>query len=210
MWLNRNIFFTFVALILFFSSQVASERCKTTTKTRHFTKTIYPNCPKSTTTTKTTTVLIKSTTTKATTTTTISTSTYTTYVQTSPPLPIAERGEWRYKEIICIPDKKCDTLRKHGKCIKIFYCTPTIIFKCPLVRTKTLTSTVRTTSLSVNVLTETVSSSTTITTTSFCLLPCVTFSGICSGGSYDYPCQCCKDLSCQVDLDRFRCLPTPT
>ncbi|RHZ81570.1 hypothetical protein Glove_117g114 [Diversispora epigaea] len=201
MWLNRNIIFvtaTFVVLILFFSSQVASERCETIIKTRHFTKTVSPNCPKSTTTTTTSTCLVKSTITTTTTTTTTSflSTAYVQYV----------RLEKRSQKIICIPDKKCVTLRKHGKCTKIFYCTPTIILKCPAVRTKTLTSIVRSTSLSVKSVTET--STLAAITTVLCPSDCIPYNDPCAAGETS-PCQCCAGLICKADfIRRYNfCLP---
>jgi len=202
--LNRNIIFvtvTFVVLILFFSSQVDSKRCQTIIKTRHFTKTIYPNCPpKCTTTTTTYTNFIKSTT--ITTTTTTSTTTSTSYIQAQP-TTLKKRNQ----KIICIPDKNCVTLRKHGKCTKIFYCTPTIILRCPKVHTKTITSAVRSTSLSVSVLTETINES--VLEVILCPSTCKTLSEICNvNGPNATPCQCCDGLSCKPNETYNQCLPT--
>src|SRR4051812_44334141 len=110
-WLSRNFLFVTVTLIvsiLLFSSQVTAKECKIITKTRDYTKTIYPsNCPEHCTTitlsSPTTTITTTTTSTTTSTTTTITTTTTTTTTTTpSPPLPPVRK---RFNTVACILDK---------------------------------------------------------------------------------------------------------
>ncbi|RHZ88662.1 hypothetical protein Glove_21g327 [Diversispora epigaea] len=174
-WLNRNFLVATVTLIvsiLLFSSQVTAKKCRTITKTRNYTKKIYPtNCPK-----PFTTITIKKPTTATTTTTatitttalttTISTSTFTTTFTAF----VIEKRNNHYNNVICIPDKKARYIYyNHKKCEKIVFCTPTIYLPCPKVCTIKTTITPTSTSIAIFnttiTTTSTFSSKTTTTTT---------------------------------------------
>ncbi|RHZ82431.1 hypothetical protein Glove_109g317 [Diversispora epigaea] len=193
MMLNRTFFFktaSLVALILLFIFSVTAKKTKTITRTRNYTKTVYPtNCPaRETTKTSTTTYF---TTTTSTFTSITSTTTFTTTTATF------FQGKKRSNKVICNIDKNgCYFLNKYTK---IVFCKPTVFLPCPKSCTKTAT-TIKT---STSIITLTATTESTAVFTSSVTEKCLFLNVLCSDSLY----KCCNGLVCVSS----RCqTPTPT
>ncbi|RHZ89666.1 hypothetical protein Glove_13g83 [Diversispora epigaea] len=166
--LNRTFFFktaTLVALVLLLIFSVTAKKTKTITRTRNYTKTVYPtNCPaRETTKTSTTTYFTTAT---STLTSITSTTTYTTTTFTKFPTFEAEK---RYNKVICNIDKNgCYFLNKYTK---IVFCKPTVFLPCPKACTKTATTIETSTSIITSTATTKTTAVLTSTITETCLPP---------------------------------------
>ncbi|CAG8789674.1 6213_t:CDS:1, partial [Dentiscutata erythropus] len=147
-------------------------------------KTIYPDYPKPFTTITTSTCIAQFKT-IITATTTVTVFTSTTYMKKTAQ-EILTLKKRKVRKVIYIPNKKYITFCKHEKCIRVFYCTLTVILECPPVRTKIYTVFTWATSL----FTTTTITTTTISTifTSFCSSACVQTSETCSEGPFNFLC----------------------
>ncbi|RHZ82359.1 hypothetical protein Glove_109g411 [Diversispora epigaea] len=164
---------TLVALVLLFLFSVNAKETKTITRTRNYTKTVYPdNCPaRETTKTSTTTYFI---TTTSTTTSITSTTTTTTF------LLVKKRSN----KVICnIDNNGCYFPNKYTK---IVFCNPTVFLPCPKACTKTAT-TIKT---STSIITSTATTESTAIFTSTIIETCLPDLALCS----DNPNQCCEGL----------------
>ncbi|RHZ82473.1 hypothetical protein Glove_109g243 [Diversispora epigaea] len=150
-----------VALVLLFLFSVTAKKTRTITRTRNYTKTVYPaNCPaRETTKTSTTTYF-------TTTTSTFTSITSTTTFTTTTSLPQIDKK--RSNKVICNIDKNgCYFPNKYTK---IVFCKPTVFLPCPKACKKTAT-TIKT---STSIITSTATTKTTAVLTSIILETCLT------------------------------------